>query len=212
MGDVFLMQFYCQCGPQVSQSGLHYVCSDVVGAFPCTDVDAANTFDSNIAPLMLPLMAADSSYFGVTVQKIFPMPPAVRILSASHSAPGSTGTITLPSQTSGLVKWKTDFAGRAGHGRMYIPFPTQSANSPASGGLTPKPLNLAYIAPLNNLVAFLKGPVVVVNMSGATATLKPILLDRLTFVQKPITSSLTETAWATTRRRGAFGRQNALPT
>jgi len=154
------------------------------------------------------MMANDASYRGVLGQIILPAPPAAYVVQIGHAGPGTDSQYALPTQTSGLISWQTAKAGRAYRGRTYLPFP--SIVEDAAGEVP----TTSYITKGQTLAAALLGLTSIV-VGSRSATVQLSLLHRKGLLKNtvtPITAFTMGGRWATTRRRGAFGRPNLAPT
>lgn len=193
-----------QAGAQVSLTSIYYVIGTTTGTQP-TDLDAAQTMDATLGPLFKAVMSAQSSYLGVITQKIFPLPIFVAQAANANAGVGSTVGNILPTQSRGIISLRSPLAGRAGRGRLYIPFPGVGANG--SGGV---PVG-GYVTNVQAILAAILGINVILGALGGTALAAPILWHRKTNSFTTITGGAAEAKWATQRRSGAFGRPNAVP-
>lgn len=205
IGGVVRCPTYCQIPGQVGtnthklqlvslSSGTSFSAQSFIGAY-----------DSFMVGFYVPLISSGASYYGSQAYLMNPigLPPRPADFNG-NAGPGGGGAGFLPSQTAGIISLKSTTLGKIGAGRTYIPFPSPTVND-ADGTPT-----AAYIADLDNLANFLKSPVVVIA-GGVTATFKVCLYRGGTDTPRFIESAISKNAWATQRRRGAFGRLNSTP-
>lgn len=182
---------------------------DTVGVNPSTDQDISDQFDAMFQVAYKSLISTDVAYRGCVTQFIWPLPISVSVESIANAGACTAGSGTLPLQSSGLISWYTNTAGRHGRGRSYIPFPTPSDNNPATGG---HPI-AGYISRLAVLANLLQNFHTIAG-GGRSATISMCLFDA-----KPpdlgqfrfVNSAAARGVWATQRRRGAYGRPNLSP-
>jgi len=202
-GHIWQAKVYCFATDQLAVNVFHYQVTDQTGTLR-TDADFAARLDFLLGPLYIALLAESTTYRGVGVQRINPIPPSVEVYSAIQTGPGEAIGDILPRQTSGLLSKRTGLAGRKYRGRAYIPFPAEGDNeadgTPAGG----------YLTRLLALSDALEVPVVV-GTAPNTATVTPVLWHRLTSTFDVITTISTNDKWATQRRRGSYGRVNTPP-
>jgi len=179
-----------------------------------TSLSSGSNFDSSafltfydlaMQSVYLPLLSNDAQYYGTQMYLMNPIGPAPRPDSTNgNQAAGTAGAGLLPAQTSGLISFYTLTLGKTGQGRSYIPFPCPGDNgadgTPAAG----------YVTALADLAIFLKSQQTVIN-GGQTATFRPCLYRGGVDVPRFIETANNPDAWATQRRRGAYGRLNKAP-
>ena len=204
LNDIIELKIGCWAQAQAGINVLHYKVTTVVPT-SVTASEVAVHFDVLAAPLYKAALSSQAQYYGVTVQKIVPLPPSTFALSAGLSGPGLVGSKLLPTQVCGMITKQTDFAGRKYRGRIYVPFPDEESNEDTTG--TPE---LLYIGALTNIANGLLVPQNVVGALGA-ATLTPVLLDKDTGGTVNITGGLARDRWAGQHRRGNYGQSNVYP-
>lgn len=202
--DLLEMRIVCATADQVSVNVLHYQARQVTGTV--TDQEAADHVEQGVDLLYQSLLSVHATYRGVSAQRIFPLPKTVPAVAQNPLVGTHVGDL-LPKQVSAVVTKQTRFAGRKYRGRIYIPFPSESANDTDS---TP---TAAYLATVEQLAAFLLQPIPVAGAGGGGATLTPILLHRdpVAPTFDDITTWRVNDKWGNQRRRGAYGQQNPIP-
>jgi len=200
--DVVELKFYARSEGQYSQNVRHYRVTTLTGT-SATDQEAASDFAGMFPGALRACMCEDASYLGLSTQ-IIKNTRRPRILDVTGAAVGTFAGEQLPRQVAGLIRLGSEVASRSGRGRMYVPFPPETANQPngvPSG---------AYRALLGDLAALLK-TTVVVNGAAGTATLQPILYNRVTNGRIAITVAVDASVWATQRRRSDVRGGDAPP-
>jgi len=117
---------------------------------------------------------------------------------------GTGGVGLMPTQASGLISFYTKTLGKQGQGRMYVPFASPDCLS-VDGSPT-----VGYQTDLDNLGAFLSSDVVV-GAGAVTGTFAPVMYQGGVAPTLFIDSFKSHNAFATQRKRGAFGKTNSLP-
>lgn len=213
-GPVVVNHFYrhtVYCGSpdsQIGMFGFDVQCLTSSGTSPVALGDCALDTLSAINVRLDDWMAAEYNIIGV---KVADRATGVKSLSgiAVNDPPiiGDASSPGLPTQVSGLIRWVTDFAGAAGRGRSYIPFP--SVDWMGANGF---PTNEAIIA-LNAIADAIRAAIpTVTGALGGVATFQQIIWNPISpeFAAGNIVKSyLSEQKFATQRRRGNFGKVNA---
>jgi len=205
IGGIVKVITYCTIPGQVSTNSHKWqlVSLSSGATFPSSPFILA--MDSSLAGLYTGLISSNSEYYGSQLYLLNPigLPPRPDHVNVNNN-PGTGGAGLLPSQTSGLVSLYSSTLGKIGQGRTYIPFPPPGLNN-ADG--TPE---ATYVTDLNALGAFLFANNIVID-GGVTATFRPCLYRGGTDTPRFLESAVAHDAWATQRRRGAFGRLNKVP-
>jgi hypothetical protein len=220
VGDAYQIRVYCYDTSltQVAINTVYYVVTVNAGT-GALDVQVGALIDQNIGAGYKACLSVNAAYRGLTVQKVATIagpviPPLIPIPVNANAGPGTVAGNTLPGQVSGLISWKSAFSGPGYRGRVYIPFPGASA-SDANGKMV-----AAYQALLGALAAdFNAGGTA--GVGGNTSQVKLALRTCLnpsrppgtapTYQFNQVVSFVEPLAFATQRRRGQFGRINALP-
>jgi len=175
----------------------------VVGGL-MTDQDLAIALDDEWSAMIKPMLATDVRYYGVGVKVLQLLPPATEKFSIVHDGPGTVVGATAPGQLTGLITMYTPFSGRAGHGRKYTPFlpflHVESNNQ----------LSEAYVGLMEVVGTYLNLASEYVA-GGQRATIRYGLTGPTLSHFYPFVSHIAQGYIATQRRRGAYGKQNALP-
>lgn len=193
---------------QLGLNVFHYGVRSITGTPLDSDVtDQALTLAETLYP---PLMTAAGYVYGASCQIIGAVgPPKVPATKVSATFPtGGAGTTPLPNQVTGIVTWKTYYAGRKYRGRTYLPFPDK-----VNSDNTQQKPNSSYVTLLNAWGNGWKAGLSTVTGSGGSAT-----LDFSVYALKPsvtfraaIQGLIARDKWATQRRRGNYGRINDFP-
>lgn len=171
-----------------------------LGGAGTTDYQAALDIDLALNAAYKALMSENARYYGVGVTVIHPV-QLIEQFSGQNEGNGDVAGAILPTQTCGIITLQTGFAGRANRGRVYVPFPPSAMNN---NGFRPTP---DYMLALNDLGPLLVNTIVV---GGDTnfASLTWCLYNKTTHATKDLTEFRANRAWATQRRRGAYGQPN----
>lgn len=203
-GDILLARVVTYTESQLGINVLHYRVSATTGT-SCSLDDIALAFDSNWNALYKAVLSQNSHYRGVGVKRVNPN-PSVESTSVTNDGVGTVLADPGPKQAAGIITKLTGVAGRANRGRMYVPFPTVDDadvdGSPTNG----------YQTLLASIASNVLTPDTVVAVGGS-ATLIPCLAREVAGVwsSKDITGSRVQSKFGTQRRRGDYGKLNALP-
>lgn len=117
---------------------------------------------------------------------------------------GGAGSTLLPTQTCGIISFKTPKRGPAGRGRVYTPFPGNSASN-ATTGLP----SAGFLSNLSDLATNLGLTYAGESEDGLRLfTLEPVLFHRTTGNYSSIIGAEARPYWGTQKRRGDLGRPN----
>lgn len=202
LNDLLEFKVYCSLGAQLAINVLHYRVTAITGA-STTTASAAARLEFLIQAEYKALLVALATFRGVGVKRLFPSTPTIEEFSSIASGLGDVGGDPLPKQSAGIITKQTGLAGRANRGRMYIPFPGEDSND-GDGDPT-----AAYVGDLGALAAILEVPQTV-GTAPNDATIQPILYHRLDGSFTFLTNFLPRNKWGTQRRRGDYGKTNAL--
>ncbi len=209
--DVVRVRFWCKADDQAAVNTIYYICTGpATGAV--TDQDAADGLEVTYNPLYKALLANTAEWRGVQVQ-VLKTPTLIPAFNNANPLIGTAGAIGMPRQTSSLVQFQSQFAGRAYRGRIYVPFPSTSDctldGAPSAGYLTrlialrDAFANTFYLTDVGG-TKFIPVQQVLVHFLKK-GQVGPPLPDT------PIVSWTISSRWATQRKRGSFGRQNLSP-
>lgn len=153
------------------QAGLnvrHWRIDNIVGG--TTDIQKiADAMATAWAAPYKALMSASALFRGVRLRRLSPGPPTVTLVSSLNAGPGDIAGDPLPRQVSGIITLQTTQGGPSGRGRMYIPFPSESANDPDS---TPSAI---YVIGLEALAGYFVGTVSFFPVGGVSVTCQAVL-------------------------------------
>jgi len=204
-GGVIRHVMYSTVPGQVSVTKRDYQCVSISGGSAINSDTVLAHLETTFANLMKDCMSNQATYYGSQLYYQTPVGARPRPSSSTlEQGVGSDAGDLLPTQTTGLISLYSDTLGKAGQGRVYVPFPAQdsidSLGSP----------DALYLVDLTNLGTQLVSPQAVIA-GGITATFVPVLYIPGGTPPKPIIKFIVRDAFATQRRRGAFGRLNAAP-
>jgi len=205
VGGVVRFRTYYTYPGQVATNSREWQCTNITGASTFPSPTVLLRLDNDFSAVVKNCMTADATYYGS--QLYFLTPPASPPRPDNNTVnqgPGSDLGEALPLQTSGLISLYSETLGKAGQGRIYIPFPSIDSQGTDS---TPDGL---YMIDLDNVATDLTTPKVIVS-GIVTSTWVPVLYVPGGPPPKTITKYIARDGWATQRRRGNFGRPNPNP-
>lgn len=199
VGDVVRVIFSCWQDGQLGLNIRHFVCTSTAGGGadpqPAAD-DFFDLFDDAYADLLV----TTAFFLGCSVRVLSPPPLPAAALSSQAAIAGLVAGDALPAQVSGIITLQTALAGRANRGRVYVPFPSES-----DSGADHRP-GANYMTSLGALVTLLTATHTV--GSGANTSILAPVIRHANGTFEPITGATARQAWATQRRRGAYGQMN----
>lgn len=211
--DLVVGRFYrstsvCRSGGQFAFLRRYWKCESITGPLGNPDIaDWGIAFDAILAPRYITLMSASAAYYGGMYGRMGnPLPKPTDIIVVSNAGAGTTGTVDAPKQAAGLITLKTGFQGRSNEGRQYVPFP--ALDFVAAQGVP----TAAYITALDALGNVLASRFSFLEIvSGDTIVMSPQIYNVTTHLGREVTTWLSRPAFATQKRRGDYGKLNALP-
>jgi hypothetical protein len=194
------------CTWDESQDGLNILTYQVtaVTGLGASSAVIAESADVRFATLYKQLIANTAQYLGVRCQKIWPLPVTPTGVGTANAGVGTGGDVCTPTGCAGLLSKATAAAGRSYRGRTYIPF--VPVDAVVSDGLP----TAAYLALLASLAVLMEGTFTA-GAGANTVTLTPVLWSRKLHVATPLLTVTVSQAFATQRKRSAFGRPNIRP-
>lgn len=202
VNDIVEVRFFCSAGSQYSINTRHFRCVAITGT-SATEADLASDMAVDLAAGFKALLSLHARFEGLAVQIIRPTRrPA--IVDVSQADVGEAAGDLLPTQTAGLIKFYSNVANRHGRGRMYFPFGGEGDNEP-----TGKPSD-DYVSRLDTL----GNDLLDVRVPGAapnTATLDPVVYDRVSHATIDLIGYVPRTLWATQRRRSFLNGGDRIP-
>jgi len=202
--DLIEMRVVCQLGPQISVNVYHYRCTNrTVVAGEVTTADAAVHLSAAFDGLYQAAISDEALFFGVGVRRLTPT-LTLEDGWAGNQGQGLAGGVALPAQTCGIITYTTGVGGRDQRGRRYMPFPSTAFMEP------PAVPNGAYITALNNVANEYLGGDTITGSGGTTIDLVAVLKHAAN-THTDLTTKQSRLRWAVQRRRGSYGRPNALP-
>lgn len=203
VGDILRLRIVTYTSSQIGVNTAHFKVTAVAGAAQ-TDAAIAAAFDTALAPRYTAVLSVGARYRGVSIQKIFPLPPKVPQAVVTNDGPGLVAGDMMAGQIAGLIWAKTANAGPTEKGRMYLPFVGEASNA-ATGVPT-----AGYVTDITDIADEVYTPVTV-GAGGDTITLDPVVWHRGTLTATGIDSYGARTIWGTQRRRGSYGQMNLPP-
>jgi len=209
VGDVLQVTQVMYLTDQVGLNVRHYI----VDSISTTGTNTLNHFYDALvavgfAASYKALLTTSASYRGFIIRKV-QAALSIPYGFTDGQGPGTGGDSPLPRQCAGFLRIRSNTAGHGKSGRMYIPFPDESACQPNG-----KPED-AYMALLDALAAKV-GTQLAYGTGGSISPIiysrpRPDLVPPRAWSFSTIRSVTSVRAFATQRRRGTFGRINADP-
>jgi len=205
IADILEYRVVSSQGDQMALNVRHLVV-DVISGLPTTQ-QAVDALEAVISTPYKPLLSAQSTFRGVDLRVVFPIPTVADIATFNQGIGGVVGE-DLPKQAGGVISLRSATPGRTGRGRMYIPFPGEADNENPGRPIA------TYVTRLATLGTSVSAPLVVDDMLGNSATLSAVILNGPPAAPgnfKRVTNTIARTFWGTQRRRGDFGAKNIPP-
>jgi len=176
-----------------------------LGGEGMADTALVNAISTWLAPVIKPLISSEALYCGVSVRQWQPTAPRWATLwSKTAQGVGTAGATPCPKQATGIFTKNTSLAGQAYRGRCYVPFPATTSVEPEGNPTA------AYLTALGNYCARVDGAE---NVDVDFGLVIAFGLFRWRQASSWIrtTQCLPRDRFATQRRRGDYGRVNAIP-
>jgi hypothetical protein len=202
-GDIYTVKVVCYDTTQLGMNIRQYMTTAESGP-PILLSVIADFFTNTLKTGLLPLVGSAAQFLGCSVKKIWPEPQSLEVPTTLAAMAGTGGAQMGPKQVAGVIKLTTNFPGRAGRGRAYVPFVATSA---VTGDGVP---TAAYISNLQIYGNALSIPGTVTS-GGSSITFNPVIWDRKLKRWTGITGYVARAKFGTQRRRGDFGRVNIKP-
>jgi len=208
LSDSIIARAWSVDGDQASVQRFWYDVTSITGT-STTDQIMADQLETTLAPLYKPLLNNIAEWRGVQVQIYRDNAIFSEVSSIAHAGVGTGGALPLPRQSSGIISWGSARAGRRFRGRMYIPFPSTTADT--GDGIPTS----AYQVALQTLADAWRQSVFFGSV-GSAIQAEPFLKHSPGKTPIPatvthITTGDANLKWATQRRRGSYGRINSSP-
>lgn len=202
INDVWRVRIVTKYANQIGVNVVHYRESATTGT-GATPQDVAGAVDGAVQAAYKAAISTAADYRGVGAARVSPV-PSLENNSVANAGGGSVAGGILPTQTAGLISWRTALPGRANRGRIYISFPGSADLSVSETPIA------TYATRIQAISTALIGPITA-GVGPNTSTLKLCLRHKATGTVTDVVSGLVQLRWATQRRRGDWGRQNVLP-
>jgi hypothetical protein len=208
VADVIQIVSVTHIGDQAGLNIIHYQVDANNAAAPrnlSALMEAYETLD--VALSLKSLLNVNASYRGFRARVLWPT-LSIEYISTVAAGAGNVAGDLLPKQVSGFIRKQSALAGRRLSGRFYVPFPGELDND-----IIARPSE-DYMDRLTTLAVKLTGQLT----WGAAGRATPVIVKRANLLATPPTPLQTRgiaawtpiRKWASQRRRGSFGRPNAL--
>jgi len=200
-GNVILNTFYHWNDGQYGLTGVHFTV--ITPGAGMTLGDCAWSIQTQFSPYFQNLLANNSFLLGSRCTKTYPVNTGKAGI-ASDDATGASGVQNAPTQISGIVSLYSQVRGQAGRGRMYVPFPSTSDITAATGHPT-----AGYVAFLQALGDALV-PQLTLTSEDTTRTCfaSSQIWHKGPQTVDPVLSARGQPYWGTMKKRGMLGRPN----
>lgn len=169
--------------------------------------EMALSFDDVLHVQYKGIMSDQARWRGVGCRVLGPVtPPSIEFGNITNDGIGGAVSPLLPTQTTYVIRKRTQLAGKQNMGRIYPGFPPVSAANSAGDMTAAYATGVQTLADQYNLLR----PIVVLGAGGDT-TLLPVLKHAGTLTFTVIDHWDGTTRFATQRRRGQLGKANVLP-
>ncbi len=203
VGDIFRVTMaFTYADSQVEECTIHYRVA--VAGTGDSRLGLLGYADTGVLVYLLPRVPATASYYGSEISAAKTAAPWGPKVSYSGVVGGSA-FIPLPTQTRGLISWKTALAGRAYRGRTYLPSTTID-NLTAPGKPT-----AAAVTSWAGWATYMVAPAVVSGTTWVPGVFHRKPTAVIASVFDPFTSFTASNQFATQRRSGMYGRVNGPP-
>lgn len=200
--DILEVKGFNKDATQQAVNVWHYFVSGITGA-SLTDQQVCTALSAQVAPLYKALQSVGSSYLGLRLQRIRPGTVPAAVISTSGTGAGTAAGGPLPSMASILLSKRTNLAGRANRGRLYLPFISDlflsGTATVTAGGVT------AATNWSNAMFA-----TITVTIGGDAVTLQPVINNRDPAGTVFMTSVAIRDNFATQRRRSLINKGDSF--
>lgn len=205
--DVLMSESICQLAvaQQISVIRRMWLVVTLSGVGDVTFQDVATATDLWVASRLRACMCSEASYLGTRVRRNFPVGTDIWAVSTTSAGAGTGGTGACPPQSCALLGLLTDQIGKAGEGRIYLPFPPVTLLT--VNGIWAAGMITAMVAVGGRFA----GQQTVTGSGTKVAVLAPVLCKYHLDATTTITGFRTSTGVATQKRRSAYGRFNTPP-
>lgn len=206
VNDHFEFRIYCYhvLAKQLSVNAFKFRVFDMTGGETVDAGDLASAMSDVIAEPYKTILDSGANYLGVSIQD-FPLRTFTPAYSKTGQGAGLIVGADLPTQTCGLITWKTLLSGGKGRGRTYLAFPSSEDNTSTGGP------DAGYVTAANALGALMLPPWVVIVGALSVTVVMQITNKDGSNGYKNVISRNASNKWATQRRRGSYGRLNEIP-
>jgi len=204
LADILEVKAYNWASGQLGLNVGHFIVTGLTSGTPTTAALAAE-MDGPFATAYKPAMSFNADHIGIGVRLLDPTVSYPEWQNGDSAGPGTDTGDMMPTAICGIITKKTAIIGRAGRGRVYVPFPSEMRNSDDGHPTAGYTVLLNAVASLWCAVWTPTIPTVV------GLELSPIVFHRASFTSDLITGSISRSLWATQHRRGDYGKGNPRP-
>lgn len=195
----------CSYQEQAAFNVLHFQCTAINDdGTPVTTLEFAQFLSALFTGVYRDAIVSNAYYEGVGVRLDVAGDPEYG--SLGNRGAGVGGTAPQSRSVCGVITKLTDTAGRAGKGRIYIPFPDSTAVDAATG----KPTS-SYMSLLDDIAALYVGEFEHSLGGSRTITVQSVLKHRTAAGYVVVNNYQSRARWGSQRSRGDYGKPNPVP-
>jgi hypothetical protein len=173
------------------------------GPGPWAPIAVANALSTWLHVQIKALIANPALYLGVSLRYWSPGSPNwATVWSKLNQGVGNAGATPCPKQCSGIFSKNTALAGQKNRGRTFVPFPATADTEPGGNPTA------SY---LTRLTAYAQRVDNVENIGADYGIAFGLFTWRMSASFRAITECVVRDRFATQKRRGDYGRVNAIP-
>lgn len=187
---------------QLGVNNLYYRCDAQVGG-GAAEQDFINEVDTSFQAAYKAAISVGANYYGVSGRELLPTKSG-NVVQNVNAGAGTVAGNMLPKQVAAVFTKHTPQPGHSGRGRVYIGFQPVAGNTAAAG------IAAGQLALLDTLRSIFASGILAIT--GADQShMQPVLYSKKLNAFFTVSSVTKAAIWGTQRRRGDYGRQNALP-
>lgn len=203
-GSIIQARIFLSCQNQVAINVFHWEFAGDPGTGPWHLSEIGDALVPDWALDYKAALSAEAFFAGIGLQVIQPT-PTIEVVDQAGAGIGDVAGSLAPKQACGFIKKLSLQPGRHKNGRIYVAFP--SASSFDTAGQTTGPYDSSLLNLADDLCTTQSRTV-----GGAGFTCKPVIYHRAApWTVWQVFGAQVSRRVATQRRRGDYGRPNALP-
>jgi len=203
VNDIVQIRLLTSLPPQIAFNLLYFKILTISGT-PTLENQSGN-LATQIIPAYKQLISQSAVFRGIGVSRLTPNPTS-EFPDVSQAGVGGSASDTLPSQTTGVLKYVDGGRGASHRGRIYLPFPTETFSDAL--GIPTNP----YLANITTFAAILFAGITTVNgINGAGWQWVMRHRKPVPNTYSAVSNYFAVQKWARQKRRGMYGKPNVPP-